>query len=107
VYALVALGKDNEYSDWLNDYHDRCVQAQTSYQKVFYLTAGHFAPVEDGVRGINKHYSRLVDLAMLDYTSSMTAEDKIFIVTTPDLKIRKDFVYWKSAIHQQPNGEKQ
>ena len=28
VYALIALGKDNQYSDYLDQYYDKCVQAQ-------------------------------------------------------------------------------
>lgn len=82
VYALVALGKDNEYSSWLDEYYDKCLQAQANYNAVFYLTAGHFAPVHDGVRGINQHYSHMVDLIMHDYTQSITPSS-MHLVTTP------------------------
>lgn len=99
VYALVALGKDNQYSGWLNEYYTKCAEAQKAYRKVFYLAAGHFAPVEDGVRAVNQHYSRMVDLAMRDFTESLTAKGKVFIVDEDDLKIRTEFVYWNAAIH--------
>lgn len=75
VYALVAVGKDNEYSNWLDEYYERCLIAQkASYNNsyVFYLRAGHFQPVEDGVRGTNRHYSFMSDSMMRHYTKQMS-----------------------------------
>lgn len=93
VYALVAIGKDNEYSDWLDEYYLRCVEAQKSYIQVFYLKGGHFKPVEDGVRGTNIHYSRLVDLVMSDYTLNMSPSfTSITVLEKPDLNWRVDKV---------------
>ncbi len=37
TYALIAIGKDNEYSDWVNDYFKRCCDAQLMYSHNFYL----------------------------------------------------------------------
>lgn len=74
VYALVAIGKDNEYSDWLDEYYHRCTEAQgNSYKHIVYLPSGQFDPVDDGVRAINKHYSFMVDQMMLAYTYKMSA----------------------------------
>lgn len=87
VYALVAIGKDNEYSDWLNDYYRRCLAAQSTYQHVFYLTGGHFAPVNDGVRAVNVHYSWMVDACMASYTKRMS-EDNTIVIDTPNLQQR-------------------
>lgn len=86
-YALVALGKDNEYSDWLDDYFLRCKAEQDKYLAVFYLTAGHFKPVADGVRGSNQHYSRMVDLVMRDYTRQMYRQ--VYEIDTGDNYLRK------------------
>lgn len=80
VYALVAIGKDNEHSDWLDQYHSKCVQAQRSYMGVFFLTGGHFDPVDDGVRAINKHYSNMVDVMLEQYTQSMSAPHQSIFV---------------------------
>lgn len=91
VYALVAIGKDNEYSDWLDDYYMRCKQAQTQYARVFFLTGGHFAPVDDGVRAINRHYSWMVDAAMTEYTNRMT-DIGYTLITTPHIHTRVDIV---------------
>ena len=81
VYALVTLGKDNEYSNWLDEYYERCRAAQLNYTHIFFLTAGHFTPVNDGVRGINKYYSKMVDMTMSYFTHNMC--DNITTVYTP------------------------
>lgn len=91
VYALVAIGKDNEYSEWLNEYYHQCVEAQSSYSHVYYLTAGHFKPVNDGVRAINEHYSWMVDASMLEYTRRMST-GILSVITTPDLQRRVDWI---------------
>lgn len=88
VYALVALGKDNEYNEWLNSYYEKCKEAQHLYSAVFYLQAGHFQPVNDGVRGINQHYSTMVDLVMSHYTGLMTPQRNLCVVNTADLDSR-------------------
>jgi cytidylate kinase len=66
TYALVAIGKDNEYSEWMNSYYERCRTAQASYKQNYYIEGGKFAAVADGVRGVNDHYVRLVDRTMVD-----------------------------------------
>ena len=93
TYALVALGKDNEYSDWLDEYYTKCSAAQDQYVGVFYLKAGHFKPVEDGVRGTNQYYSRLVDNVMYEYTHEFTSTSKYFQnLTSSDLDQRVESV---------------
>lgn len=92
VYALVALGKDNEYSEWLNEYHDQCKNMQLSYDAVFYLTAGHFQPVHDGVRGVNQHYSKMVDLVMSHYTGEMTPLKNLCIIDSPSSEGRVSII---------------
>jgi predicted ATPase len=91
VYSLIALGKDNQYSDWLNNYYAQCLAIQRLYAGVFYLTAGHFAPEADGVRGINVHYSKMVDLLMAHYIQSMTQRNLVFI-ETPNLDSRVEMI---------------
>lgn len=91
VYALIALGKDNQYSEWLNGYHSQCLDIQKLYTGVFYLTAGHFTPEYDGVRGVNIHYSKMVDLLMSYYIQSMTPRNLVFI-ETPNLDIRVEMI---------------
>ena len=88
TYALVALGKNNEFDNWMNDYYIRCMKYQQTYDMVFYLTAGHFAIQNDGVRSANKHYSTLVDLTMQEFTQQMTSKSRLNIVSTPILQER-------------------
>jgi predicted ATPase len=88
TYALVAMGSNNSYSDWLDDYYRRCLVAQQTYDKVYYLTAGHFKPEHDGVRGSNNHYSRMVDIVMLDYFKQMTQPTRQCVIDTPSLADR-------------------
>ena len=93
VYALVALGKDNQYSDWLDEYYVKCENAQRSYVGVFYLAGGLFAPVNDGVRAINTHYSSMVDSTMEHYTKWMLGSHQRFEkIFTPHLDERVSIV---------------
>jgi predicted ATPase len=101
VYAVVALGKDNEYSEWLDEYYLRCVEAQRTYSGVFYLTGGHFQPVYDGVRAVNKHYSRMVDLTMYEYTCNMSPS--VTPIHVADLDERVHIVM--EALHNRPQSE--
>jgi hypothetical protein len=96
TYALISLGKDNKYSDWLNEYYKRCMLFQQHYEHVYYLRAGYFNVVSDGVRGAGKHYSRMVDLVMLDYTQQMTMSSKINTIQTPDLEERINIIATQS-----------
>lgn len=72
TYALIAIGKDNEYSDWVDEYFKNCAAQQATYNANFYLPSGRFQLEHDGVRGSNQHYSRMVDITMKDVLSRMT-----------------------------------
>ncbi len=88
TYSLVALGHNNIYSDWLDQYYRECMTAQQIYSRVYYLTAGHFKVENDGVRGNNHHYSRMVDIVMMDYYKQMTQPMRQCIIDTPFLDDR-------------------
>lgn len=92
TYALISLGKENEYSNWLDQYYVQCMQLQQSYDLVYYLKAGHFIPVHDGVRGSSAHYSRMVDQVMLDFTQQMTHQNVLSIIDTPILEQRVSII---------------
>lgn len=80
TYATVAIGKDNEYSKWLDEYYVRCMEYQSMYSHVFYLSQkGRLSTTveNDGVRAINYHYSVLVDLFMHKYTRDMCNSAKV------------------------------
>lgn len=88
LFATVNIGKDNNMSDWLNDYGDRCIRANKIYDFVFYLTAGHFDIEKDGVRGHNKYYSTMTDAGMLAFYKQYYPKDKLVIIDTPDIRQR-------------------
>jgi predicted ATPase len=88
TYSLVALGKDNHHSEWLNQYISQCGLYQQSYDLVFYLTAGHFSIEHDGVRGTNPHYSRMVDVVMYDLMKQHTLPNRLVVIDTPILEQR-------------------
>lgn len=92
TYFLIALGKTNRFSKDIDDYYKECIKMQQSYDKVFYLKAGHFTPEHDGVRGANLHYSRMADLTMLDFTTQMTASEKLTVIDTPCLEQRLNII---------------
>lgn len=88
TYALVALGKDNHHSDWLNEYITKCASYNQTYDLVFYLKAGHFSIEHDGVRGSNPHYSRMVDVVMMDMMQQHTLPSRLIVIDTPILEQR-------------------
>jgi len=88
AYTLVNFGKNNEYDAWLNEYFERCKEYQKFYMGVVYISGGLFPIKDDGVRGTNQHYGRMIDLIMNDYINKMTYEKQIYSVTTTDLYTR-------------------
>lgn len=92
VYALVNLGKHNEYSTWLDSYYDKCLENQQHYDGIFYIRSGLFQIAHDGVRGSNQHYSKMVDLAMEHYTMTSKSPLDIHTVDMADLGRRVDFI---------------
>jgi predicted ATPase len=104
TYSLATMGKDNDCSDWLNDYYIRCMTYQQSYAMVFYLTAGHFSVQNDGVRAANKHYSTMVDISMQEFTRQMTSHNRLNIVSTPVLQERKTIIEVQSRSNLNPTA---
>ena len=92
AYALDALGKENEYSEWLDQYYNTCLKNCQVYDKVYYLRAGLFQVEHDGTRGSNKHYSRMIDNSMLNITRQMIHPSKLFIIDVVDLNQRVNII---------------
>jgi len=95
-YSLITLGKDNSFNTWLNTYYTKCMKYNQGYSLAFYLKAGYFLIEDDGVRGSNTHYSRMVDLIMLDFTQQMTHPSKLNIIDTPTLEQRINIITLQS-----------
>lgn len=92
VYSLIDLGRNNDYSAWVDNYYKTCMQYNQYYHRVYYLRGGLFSVEHDGVRGANKHYSRMVDVTMLDITQTMVHPSKFQMIEVPDLMQRTDII---------------
>lgn len=89
TYALITLGKESKFSDFLNKYYERCMTYQQDYQHVFYIKGGHFTIEHDVHRAAsNPHYVRMVDLTMFDVTQAMTRPGLLTIIETPSIHQR-------------------
>ncbi len=76
TYALVSLGHFNTHSDWLDQYYLNCAEANSKYLGVFFVNALRYTPTQnDGVRGINKHYVKQVDLLVRRFSEQMSRRD--------------------------------
>lgn len=71
VYTLINLGKYNEYDQWLDAYYNKCVDAVRHYDYIFCLPNNKFKIEEDGIRGLNRHYSDMVTELMDMYHDKM------------------------------------
>lgn len=72
-YALLSIGPFNQYSDWLNEYAEKCEQAQNSlFNYVIFLSGRGYIPEDDGVRSVNQHFSDMADYLIKKYTFDFT-----------------------------------
>lgn len=71
VYALASVGKNNYASNWLDDYYETCKHHNQNYFMTFILPGGLFELEYDGVRGVNQHYARNIELLMNEYQPRM------------------------------------
>ncbi len=96
TYSLISFGQYNKYDIWLDDYFEKCKSYCEYYDQVFYIKSKFFNDIEkDGVRSINKHYSKMIDQTMLDITGQMVYSDKITIIETTNLLERVDIIIEK------------
>jgi hypothetical protein len=92
VYALVSVGPFNEYSDWLNDYAQQCMEAQRElFECTIFLTGRDYEPEEDSVRSTNPHFSAMVDNLIAIYMDQF-GENNVFHLNHPGLDERVAFL---------------
>jgi predicted ATPase len=75
TYAAMAISKNNHHSAWVDNYFDRCMAQNKRYVRTFYIHGGKFKPANDGVRGVNQHYSTMIDVSMYAFLKQMTRVD--------------------------------
>jgi predicted ATPase len=88
AYCTIVLGHNNNLSKFVSEYYYDCLQKNQIYSLVFYLKAGHFSIENDGTRGANPHYSRMVDVVMEDMMNTMILPDRTIVINTPILEQR-------------------
>lgn len=84
TYALVTVGPFNQYSAWLNQYYEKCKEAQKIFSAVIYLSGRDYVPEDDGVRSINTHFSNMVDNLVVKYNREFSF-NTLFQITDPYL----------------------
>jgi hypothetical protein len=55
---------------------------------VIYIPGGFFPIREDGVRGINQHYGKMIDLVMDHYVRKMTLPKRLHFLDKMDINER-------------------
>lgn len=88
VYTLINFGKNNKYSEWLNNYYMKCLERTQIYDYVWYLRGGMFHVEHDGVRGSNHHYARMVDGLIYDHIKMAVHPSKLSIIDYSNLDQR-------------------
>lgn len=87
TYAVMALGSFNEYNNWMDEYYEQCIQAQTKFHSIYHLTGRTFVPQEDGVRSTNRFHSEIVDreiLVRLKDMDTRIGKDQVLSISYTD-----------------------
>ena len=93
TYCMFALGSYNEYTDWMDEYYIRCKEYQKIFNITCYLTGRIFTPEDDGVRSVNKHYNKSVDLLIYNYLNEFsTNKNPIVEIAVPGKTERAELI---------------
>lgn len=66
AYTTFSLGNLSTHSDWFDDYVQRCMQHQRTYEQTFLIKAGAFQIENDGVRNPSTQFNRAIELIIAD-----------------------------------------
>lgn len=91
VYYLFSFGKFSTFDEKITEYTRRCEKYNNNYAAVFYLPAGMFSPVNDGVRATNPYYVESVDVVLHHYLRK-TMSDRLYCVESLAVNERADFI---------------
>jgi len=79
-YAISVLGPFNQYSEWVNEFHDSCVELQSNFASAIYLTGRVYSPLHDGVRSTNRYFSDSIDLLIRHHLKTFSERANTHIV---------------------------
>lgn len=86
-YALAVLGPFNQYSEWLNEFYEKCCKLQSHFSAALYLTGRDYTPQADGVRSTNIHFARAIDTSIQKHLKEFrdrTHTHNMFVIDTPN-----------------------
>ena len=90
TYTLFALGSFNEYSGWLDHYHDKCKVGQQAYDAVIRLSGRTAGVDDDGIRSVNQHFTGAIDIVLNHYLKEFKVP--VLDVNTPDHDFRLEII---------------
>lgn len=88
TYAILHVGHIMEYSGWLNEYAERCIQLHKQYHRVIYLSGGKFQIENDGVRVSNKFYANAVNIHLYHLIQRYTNATELKVIESIDHNVR-------------------
>lgn len=81
-YCINILGPFNEYNEWMDNYYNTCKSLQQNYDCVIYLSGRvGYTPEDDGVRSINKHFTKFIDIAIKHYVTDFDNGNVLYVDT--------------------------
>lgn len=95
TYCIVALGKDNKHSKFIDEYYDMCKEAQKIYGCVLYLSTSPPSITHDGVRATNRHYNDMINILMHKYTKDFGQH--VVTIETLDIQERIRRILWSTG----------
>ena len=81
AYTALGLGAFNQYSEWLSEYKVKCIQAQSNFEKVVFLTGRTYVPEDDGVRSTNTDFSDTANFLIEKYTHEFSQDEFNHVAT--------------------------
>jgi hypothetical protein len=104
TYALASIGPHNEYSNWLDEYAEKCSEAQKKYfHTVVFLQGREYVPEDDGVRSVNIHFAHLANSMILHYAETFSNDDSLLVVNVSDRNSRVQHLNAKIANIKEEN----
>jgi adenylate kinase family enzyme len=71
VYTLIGLGQYNDYSNFVNDYYEQCVELSKGIGATYILTGREADVQPDSIRGYNIHYSSMVNNLIIHFSKKI------------------------------------
>jgi predicted ATPase len=91
VYTLIGLGQYNEYSNFIDEYYEQCVEFTKGIGATYILTGRETEVQSDSVRSHNMHYSSMVNNLIIHFSKKIIT-NFYAILNLPGLNQRTDAI---------------